>query len=106
MPGWSDWRRWCATLRKYPSWRDAGGQTELKCRMDIKLYGTEFCHLCEQAEAVLREIGIEADHIDIADDDELMEKYGIRIPVLKRLDTQAELGWPFDAAAVSRFLAL
>jgi glutaredoxin len=74
--------------------------------MEIKLYGTAFCHLCEQAEAVLREIGIEAEYIDIADDDELMEKYGIRIPVLKRADTGTELGWPFDAVAVSRFLAL
>ncbi|OIR08740.1 hypothetical protein GALL_91240 [mine drainage metagenome] len=72
--------------------------------MEIKLYGTAFCHLCEQAEAVLREIGIEADYIDIADDDELLEKYGIRIPVLKRADTGAELGWPFDAVAVSCFL--
>ena len=72
--------------------------------MEIKLYGTAFCHLCEQAEAVLREIGIEADYIDIADDDELLEKYGIRIPVLKRADTGTELGWPFDAVAVSRFL--
>ncbi|WP_283744873.1 glutaredoxin family protein [Sideroxydans sp. CL21] len=74
--------------------------------MEIKLYGTAFCHLCEQAEAVLREIGIEADYIDIADDDELMEKYGIRIPVLKRADTGTELGWPFDAVAISHFLAL
>jgi glutaredoxin len=74
--------------------------------MNLKLYGTAFCHLCEQAETVLREIGIEADYIDIADDDELLEKYGIRIPVLKRADTGTELGWPFDAVAISRFLAL
>jgi glutaredoxin-related protein len=72
----------------------------------LKLYGTEFCHLCEEAEAILREVGIEADHIDIAEDDELLEKYGIRIPVLKRVDTGAELGWPFDALAVSQFLGL
>ena len=74
--------------------------------MDLELYGTSFCHLCEEAEAILREIGIEADYIDIANDDELLEKYGIRIPVLKRVDTDTELGWPFDALAVSQFLAL
>lgn len=73
--------------------------------MEIKLYGTTFCHLCEEAEAVLHETGIAAEHIDIAEDDELLEKYGTRIPVLQRLDTGAELGWPFDAAAVSQFLA-
>jgi glutaredoxin len=74
--------------------------------MDIQLYGTAFCHLCEEAEAILHKIGIEAAHIDIAEDDELLEKYGVRIPVLKRVDTGAELGWPFDAETVSCFLAL
>jgi hypothetical protein len=54
----------------------------------------------------LREVGIEADYVDITGDDELLEKYGIRIPVLKRVDTGAELGWPFDAVAVLRFLEL
>ncbi len=79
-------------------------QTDLESTMDIELYGTTFCHLCEEAEAILREIGIEAYYIDIADDDELTEKYGIRIPVLQRRDTGAELGWPFDAARVLEFL--
>jgi len=74
--------------------------------MNIKLYSTTCCHLCEEAEAILREVGIEADYVDIADDDKLLEKYGIRIPVLKRVDTGAELGWPFDAVAVLRFLEL
>jgi glutaredoxin len=74
--------------------------------MNIKLYGTEFCHLCDEAEAILLGNGIEADYIEIAEDDELLEKYGTRIPVLQRLDTGAELGWPFDAAAISGFLGL
>ncbi len=74
-------------------------------RMDIRLYGTSCCHLCEEAAAVLSEVGIEAEHIDIAEDDELVERYGTRIPVLKRGDTGNELGWPFDAAAVLRFLS-
>ncbi len=74
--------------------------------MEIKLYGTAFCHLCEDAKVILQEIGIEADYVDIAEDDELLEKYGIRIPVVERLDTGAELGWPFDTNAVIRFLEL
>jgi len=68
------------------------------------LYGTTFCHLCEQAEAVLQAVGVEAEHIDIAEDDALLEKYGVRIPVVKREDTGAELGWPFDEAAVREFI--
>lgn len=70
----------------------------------LVLYGTSFCHLCEQAEVVLQAVGVEAEHIDIAEDDALLEKYGVRIPVVKREDTGAELGWPFDVAAARRFI--
>ena len=76
----------------------------LESAMDIKLYGTEFCHLCEEAEDVLQALGVAAEYVDIADDDALVEKYGVRIPVLQRMDTGAELGWPFDAAGVAGFL--
>jgi glutaredoxin len=72
--------------------------------MKLVLYGTTYCHLCEQAEAVLHAVGVDAEHIDIAEDDALLEKYGVRIPVVKREDTGAELGWPFDEAAVRRFI--
>ncbi|MDD2914349.1 MAG: glutaredoxin family protein [Gallionella sp.] len=70
-----------------------------------ELYGTSCCHLCEKAEAVLHTAGIIAEHIDIAADDGLLERYGTRIPVLRRIDNGAELNWPFDAAGVLRFLA-
>ncbi len=74
--------------------------------MNSQLFGTSGCHLCEEADAILSEAGVRADHVDIADDDDLMEMYGVRIPVLKRCDTGTELGWPFDANAVIRFLGL
>ncbi len=73
--------------------------------MEIRLYGTRYCHLCDKAEATLRGIGIEAVYVDIADDDGLIEKYGTRIPVLQRVDSGEELGWPFDAVAVAQFLS-
>jgi glutaredoxin len=73
--------------------------------MSLVLYGTSCCHLCEQAEAMLREAGIDAEHVDIAEDDGLLEKYGTRIPVLRRGDNGRELGWPFDAGAVASFIA-
>ncbi|MCX7192081.1 MAG: glutaredoxin family protein [Proteobacteria bacterium] len=73
--------------------------------MQIELYGTACCHLCDEAKAVLHRAGVMASYIDIADDDGLLEKYGIRIPVLRRVGSGAELGWPFDQAAVTRFLA-
>lgn len=69
-----------------------------------KLYGTESCHLCDDAEDVLRGLGVVVEYIDIAGNDVLVEKYGIRIPVLQCMDTGAELGWPFDAGNVLEFL--
>lgn len=71
----------------------------------LVLYGTTHCHLCEEAEAALSAAGVTAIYIDIADSDELAGSYGTRIPVLRRADDGAELGWPFDADAVRRFIA-
>ncbi len=72
---------------------------------NAKLYTTGHCHLCEEAEAIVRRAGATALKIDIADDDDLFDKYHTRIPVLQRTDNAAELDWPFDEALVSRFLA-
>ncbi|MGB9093741.1 MAG: glutaredoxin family protein [Gallionella sp.] len=76
-----------------------------KVDMKLLLYGTRYCHLCEQAEALLEAVGMAAEYVDIATDDALLEKYRIRIPVLLRDDNGAELGWPFDAPALQRFIA-
>ncbi len=73
--------------------------------MNLLLYGTRYCHLCEQAEALLEAAGIAAEYVDIASDDALLEKYRIRIPVLRRDDSGAELGWPFDGPALQQFIA-
>jgi hypothetical protein len=73
-------------------------------QIDAKLYGTGFCHLCEKAEEILRQAGITAVKIDIVEDDNLFDRYSLRIPVLKRVDNDAELDWPFDAATAARFL--
>jgi Glutaredoxin-like domain (DUF836) len=69
------------------------------------LYSTEFCHLCEEAQAVIRKAGIRVTIVDILGNDSLFERYGTRIPVLRRTDIDAELDWPFDATALSRFLS-
>lgn len=74
-------------------------------KVQLRLYGTEHCHLCEEAEQVIRMAGLAAINVDIAEDEQLHEKYGMRIPVLQRTDNGAELGWPFDSTAVSQFLA-
>ena len=43
--------------------------------------------------------------IDIAEQEAMVERYGLRIPVLRRCDTGAELDWPFDAATLSAWMA-
>lgn len=66
----------------------------------VEFYTTLGCHLCEQAmdiiNSTLNREFFEIISFDIADDDELMEKYGVTIPVVKRCETGRELNWPFD----------
>ncbi|MBF7729366.1 glutaredoxin family protein [Pseudomonas sp. N040] len=74
---------------------------------ECQLLGTLGCHLCEVAEALLLpfvERGLLVELIDIAEGAALVESYGLRIPVLRRVDTGAELDWPFEAAQVASFL--
>ena len=70
----------------------------------VTLYTTLGCHLCEHAEAILDAAQIPFTGIDIAEDLALLERYGVRIPVVR--DHQGrELGWPFDGAQLIAFLA-
>lgn len=74
-----------------------------------QLFGTLGCHLCELAEAQLLPLvalGWDVEVVDIAEHEAWVEAYGLRIPVLRRLDSGAELGWPFDTRQVAAFLGL
>ena len=71
----------------------------------LLLYTTGGCHLCEQAENLIRrQTSMACKAVEIADDAELLERYGARIPVLRRLDTGKELDWPFAAEDVDSLL--
>lgn len=70
---------------------------------ELTLFGTEACHLCEDARAILIQAGVHADWVEIADIAHLETAYGIRIPVLRRADG-AELDWPFSAENVRAFV--
>ena len=73
----------------------------------LLLYYTEHCHLCDEAEAVLQAAGCGDDYvkIEIADDPGLLALYEIHIPVLKPVDDQAALYWPFGHRELAEFLA-
>ena len=70
----------------------------------LTLYTTSGCHLCEHAEAILDEQGHTYQTADIADDLELMERSGVRIPVVRDAAGR-ELGWPFDGTQLRQFLS-
>ncbi|HEX5512887.1 MAG TPA: glutaredoxin family protein [Gammaproteobacteria bacterium] len=73
------------------------------------LYGTDGCHLCDQASELLArplaEGRITVTNTDILDDPALEERYGIRIPVVQDAASRQELGWPFDLDQLEEFLA-
>ena len=79
----------------------------------FNLYGSEGCHLCEQALAICLPL-IPADdlaQIDIVEQESvpheqatLVELYSVHIPVLERLSDNKKLFWPFDAEQVAGLL--
>ncbi len=73
--------------------------------MKLTLYSTQDCHLCEQAADLLKQVTekIDLEYIDIARSESLVEKYGIRIPVIKN-ESGKELNWPFDLEILENFI--
>lgn len=76
---------------------------------ELVLFGTYGCHLCEQAEWLLQPLHNSGrwrlkvvDIAEHADSEALIERYGVRLPVL-RFGTR-ELDWPFDLVQVERWL--
>ncbi len=77
---------------------------------EFVLYGTEGCHLCDEARDLLDLVlssqgkSIDYAYIDIVDDDQLLELYGETIPVIKAIQSSEQIGWPFDSAVLINFL--
>ena len=76
--------------------------------LELILYHTSQCHLCELAEALCTELighdeAISLKTVDIVSDDALMARYGWVIPVVAC--GEAELHWPFDEAKLRAWLA-
>jgi hypothetical protein len=73
---------------------------------ELILYYQPECHLCDEAEAILCAAGLGDSYlkVDIESDLELLKRYGIHVPVLKREDKRSELFWPFDQQGLADFL--
>lgn len=79
--------------------------------MQLILYGTDFCQLCDEALALVEEVlegqAYELDVVDISKSDELMAQYAYSIPVLKRLGAApVELNWPFSAEQILQLVTV
>ena len=67
--------------------------------------------MCELAEAVIANVEQQTSRklsvakVDIADSEELTTLYGVRIPVLKAVDTSETLDWPFSEADLIQYLS-
>lgn len=77
--------------------------------MKLILFGTLGCHLCEEAERVMmpilaKELTIDMEQIDIAEQIQWQPQYAIKIPVLLHPQSLRELCWPFDRMAVISFI--
>ncbi|WP_269519843.1 glutaredoxin family protein [Alteromonas sp. BMJM2] len=76
--------------------------------MKIFFYTGPQCGLCDLADVELAKTSVfsslTVEKVNIRDSTELYHLYGARIPVLKREDTNKEIGWPFDSADLEAFL--
>ena len=71
----------------------------------LTLYQRDDCHLCDLALEVLARARVpEFASVFIDGDDALESRFGVRVPELRDERRGSELEWPFDAAAVQRFL--
>mgnify|MGYP001358847133 CR=1 FL=1 len=86
--------------------------------MELVLYSTDHCSLCEEALELLFSMpelaGQSVRVVDVATDDALFSRYGERLPVLAVTSAVAATGagaphprsldWPFDGKAVRDLL--
>jgi hypothetical protein len=76
----------------------------------LNLYSTSHCHLCEEAESLLINISnqqqIQWECIEIADDSNLLDRYALKIPVIKRIDIDTDINWPFGELDIKNLINL
>ncbi|MFK7915448.1 MAG: glutaredoxin family protein [Pseudomonadales bacterium] len=75
--------------------------------LTLTLYTTDHCELCDRAfdwllqcEAVR---GAQLETVDVSTSDDLMQRFGTRIPVL--LIRGQPLDWPFSEAGIEKLMA-
>jgi hypothetical protein len=81
--------------------------------MNIMVYKGPNCSLCNLALDIVEQFNsefadtlakIEVQQVNIRDSAELYHLYGAKIPVLKKIDAEGELCWPFTLENLVEFL--
>ena len=76
----------------------------------LLLYSTSGCHLCDLAKDLIDEALLEQSFIlkvvDIANNDQLFEMYGVHIPVVKYEHSPQALYWPFSLDDLTEYLVV
>ena len=78
----------------------------------LSLMTTAGCHLCDDAEELLKTLGqhpqlcsqFDYQLVEIAEHDQLIEQYGVRIPVITTGESDKELGWPFSLEQLGEWI--
>ncbi|MBE0624999.1 MAG: glutaredoxin family protein [Burkholderiales bacterium] len=77
-------------------------------KLQLKLYGRSYCHLCDEMLAALaplrEEFGFTIELVDVDADAALEQRFGILVPVLMHADTEL-CHYHLDAAIVRAYLA-
>ncbi|WHI46663.1 glutaredoxin family protein [Microbulbifer sp. VAAF005] len=75
---------------------------------ELLLYTTLGCGLCEKAKIeiwpALEKFNLRLREVDIAEDEALMERFSICIPVVGLGDPDDVCGWPFDQVQLQEWL--
>ena len=78
--------------------------------MNLTLYTGPQCALCEDALELLYTTlplgSYQLTKVDVSASLELKKAYGLRIPVLRNMDRDLELNWPFDQDQLMKFCEL
>ena len=78
--------------------------------MQLTLLGTQGCHLCHEAEAILLTFietsteSYQLQLVDIAYNHQLMDSFATKIPVLLADHIDHHLAWPFNLEAINCFV--
>lgn len=71
-------------------------------------YTTKGCHLCEFAAEMLQQLqqnhgesALEIETVDISSSEQLVNRYGLTIPVVRNPASGEELNWPFEPAQIA-----